>query len=115
MQAEYALNKQRQLYYVYALVSKEDNKAKDLVWKLRENPDFSDAWLFRGRLVTNNGIPELMKVDLPSATANTTTTASRSISDIAANQKDTQSRNETINDNKASSAIAESSNNKSRL
>ena len=65
MSAAYAFNKDRQLYYVYALMSEEDRKAKDLVWKLRENHDFNDAWVFRGRLVENEKVAELIKVDIP--------------------------------------------------
>jgi outer membrane protein OmpA-like peptidoglycan-associated protein len=72
MNAEYAFNKQRQLYYVYALMSEEDNKAKDLVWKLRENADFNDAWVFRGRLAENEQVAELIRIDRPEASTSVT-------------------------------------------
>jgi len=81
MNAEYAFNKQRQLYYVYALQSKEDDKAKSLVWKLRENVDFNDAWLFRGRLVDNDGTSEIVKVNPPNTELESTSAKTIATSD----------------------------------
>jgi len=65
LNAEYAFNRQRQLYYVYAMVSTQDDQAKDMVWKLREKEDFGDAWVFRGKLLEGQDVPQIVKVDLP--------------------------------------------------
>jgi outer membrane protein OmpA-like peptidoglycan-associated protein len=87
MNANYAYNKQRQLYYVYSLISKEDEKAKELVWKLREDSDFDDAWVFRGELKGDQETPELIRIDLPK-TNSTIQTQVKSNENISESSKD---------------------------
>lgn len=53
--AQYALNKERNLYYVYSLVSEDKEEAVNSVLKLRQNESFKDAWLFHGLLSEEQG------------------------------------------------------------
>lgn len=50
--AQYAINPARKLYYVYLLQSSDKRKAISFMLKIRGESDYKDAWLFTGRLGT---------------------------------------------------------------
>lgn len=65
--AKYAKNVEKELFYVYSYITKNDSEAKDMVWKYREKEEFSDAWVFRGYLDETNAIPLLIPINDVSA------------------------------------------------
>lgn len=48
--AQYAINQQRKLYYVYLLETGERKKAFAFMIKMRAETEYKDAWLFIGKL-----------------------------------------------------------------
>lgn len=48
--AQYAINKQRKLYYVYLLETGDRRKAFSFMIKMRAETEYKDAWLFIGKL-----------------------------------------------------------------
>ncbi len=48
--AQYAINPEKKLYYVYLLQTNEKRKAFAFLIKLRAESDYKDAWVFNGRL-----------------------------------------------------------------
>ncbi len=107
MNAKYAFNKNRQLYYVYTLISEEDKEAIDLVWKLRENVIFNDAWVFRGRLVGDQEVPELVRIDLPNSLKSNDTLSSapdNNLSDTAHKSVSESSKMEVTTTKKSNSS-----------
>lgn len=48
--AQYAINKQRKLYYVYLLETGDKRKAFSFMIKMRAETEYKDAWLFIGKL-----------------------------------------------------------------
>ena len=50
LDAKFALNPHRGLYYVYEYFSKDKQKAVDRVYKVRESYQIKDAWVFTGQL-----------------------------------------------------------------
>ncbi len=57
--AMYAINPGRQLYYVYLLDTDDKKKAYNLLIKLKVETVFKDAWVFTGKL----GTEELVKIE----------------------------------------------------
>jgi len=62
LDAHYALNPNRGLYYVYSFYSPEKEKAIEEVYKVRENYKITDAWVYSGAL---NGFPSNENQALP--------------------------------------------------
>lgn len=48
--AQYAINQQRKLYYVYLLETEDRKKAFAFMIKMRAETEYKDAWLFTGKL-----------------------------------------------------------------
>ena len=58
--AQYAINPERKLYYVYLLQSNEKRKAYAFIIKLRAESEYKDAWIFTGRLGEEPYIPPVV-------------------------------------------------------
>jgi outer membrane protein OmpA-like peptidoglycan-associated protein len=56
--AQYAINTNRKLYYVYLLQSPEKRKAYAFCIKMKADTEFKDAWVFYGRLGEQTPIVE---------------------------------------------------------
>ena len=61
MNAKFAINPYRNLYYVYTFYSEEKEKAVEEVYKVREKFNIPDAWVYSGPLAGMEGtsLPEL--------------------------------------------------------
>ncbi len=57
--ADYALQPARNLYYVYILNTDDKKKAFNLQIKVKVETDYKDAWVFMGKLGTDNVKPEV--------------------------------------------------------
>lgn len=54
--AQYAINPQRQLYYVFLMNDGDLMKAYIFMTKIRKETDYKDAWIFVGRLGTEEAV-----------------------------------------------------------
>lgn len=63
--ARHAYNPDRKLHYVYVSVNDEKSRARDIVYKLRSEGVFKDAWVYNGPFTAN---------ELPGPIARNTTT-----------------------------------------